>query len=191
MTEEQRARHKARCAVYYAANKARQIALQMARRKANPEERKAHDAAYRARNAKKVSESKERYRLANLEKVREAKARWRRENPEKMRSARIAWQKQNPDKKQVYRENRRAVERGAAGKLSPGIAERLYAQQIGACNACRVQLCGKYEIDHILPLALGGSHADENLQLLCRTCNRRKGKKHPDVFAREVSLCSR
>ncbi len=31
------------------------------------------------------------------------------------------------------------------------------------------------EFDHIVPAALGGSHQSENLQLLCRSCNRRKG----------------
>ena len=31
------------------------------------------------------------------------------------------------------------------------------------------------EIDHVVPLARGGSSRLENLQLLCRDCNRRKG----------------
>ena len=30
------------------------------------------------------------------------------------------------------------------------------------------------EIDHVVPLARGGSNRLENLQLLCRDCNRRK-----------------
>ena len=31
------------------------------------------------------------------------------------------------------------------------------------------------EIDHVVPLARGGSNRLENLQLLCQDCNRRKG----------------
>jgi 5-methylcytosine-specific restriction endonuclease McrA len=35
------------------------------------------------------------------------------------------------------------------------------------------------EIDHIKPLFLGGLSTPENVQLLCRACNRRKGwRKH-------------
>ena len=33
------------------------------------------------------------------------------------------------------------------------------------------------EIDHIIPVALGGTNAVENLQILCTTCNARKGAR--------------
>ncbi len=38
--------------------------------------------------------------------------------------------------------------------------------------------CGsneKLEYDHIIPLALGGSNTERNIQLLCEACNRAKG----------------
>jgi hypothetical protein len=45
----------------------------------------------------------------------------------------------------------------------------------GACA-----LCGsteKLEYDHIIPIAMGGSNTERNVQLLCETCNRKKSDR--------------
>ena len=43
------------------------------------------------------------------------------------------------------------------------------------------QYCGAtgtdLEIDHVIPVALGGSNSEINLVTACRKCNRKKGKK--------------
>lgn len=42
----------------------------------------------------------------------------------------------------------------------------------------RCRLCGSsedLEVDHIIPIARGGLNRSDNLQTLCRTCNRSKG----------------
>lgn len=40
-------------------------------------------------------------------------------------------------------------------------------------------------MDHIMPLALGGTNTDDNIQLLCPTCNRSKHAKHPVDFMQQ------
>lgn len=43
----------------------------------------------------------------------------------------------------------------------------------GHCVECNSQ--EKLEFDHVIPVAMGGGNTSRNLQLLCETCNRRKG----------------
>jgi hypothetical protein len=45
-------------------------------------------------------------------------------------------------------------------------------------NKCRRCLgTENLEIDHIIPLSKGGRHDEDNFQVLCRTCNRKKSNK--------------
>jgi 5-methylcytosine-specific restriction endonuclease McrA len=43
----------------------------------------------------------------------------------------------------------------------------------GRCAECGVDRL--LEFDHVIPLAMGGSDGERNLQLLCADCNRGKG----------------
>lgn len=44
----------------------------------------------------------------------------------------------------------------------------------------REKQCG--HVDHIFPRCLGGQNNDENLTLLCRTCNLSKGQKSEKII---------
>ena len=48
------------------------------------------------------------------------------------------------------------------------------------CAIC--EATDQLEIDHKTPISRGGSCARENLQVLCRTCNRAKGRMTMDEF---------
>ena len=42
------------------------------------------------------------------------------------------------------------------------------------CAACKKLVGAYYEIDHVVPLHLGGGNASSNLQLLCCLCHKQK-----------------
>lgn len=90
------------------------------------------------------------------------------------------------ERKATARRNRKARERNAKGQLSRGIRKALYAAQRGRCPVCKDALAmdgvQKCHIDHVVPLAAGGTHTDDNVQLLCPECNVSKGAKDPLEF---------
>src|SRR5690625_7295879 len=54
----------------------------------------------------------------------------------------------------------------------------LLETQNGECQRCSTT--HNLTIDHIVPLSMGGSWHRNNLQLLCRRCNRKKGASIAD-----------
>ena len=119
---------------------------------------------------------------SNPESLRVASAKWKSKNPEKVLANSAAWKKANPDLHRIHEHNRRAQKKSAGGSLTKGLAERLYALQKGKCPCCKQPLGDDYHLDHIKPLALGGSNTDDNMQLLRATCNLQKHAKHPVDF---------
>jgi len=52
----------------------------------------------------------------------------------------------------------------------------LFLKKKGTCEACyqKIEAGKAWDIDHILPLALGGTNAPGNLQILCKSCHHEK-----------------
>lgn len=55
------------------------------------------------------------------------------------------------------------------------IYKRVVLRDKGQCQICLSRL--NLELDHIIPTSKGGKTTVTNLQVLCRSCNRRKGNK--------------
>lgn len=168
--------------VYYQKNKEAIKSRVRKYAKENPNKLKACNAAYRAENSDKLKAGHDKWRHENLERTNKSKLEWASNNKDKVRAAAKAWAKRNPDALRSVRSNRRARKIAAGGKLSSNIAERLFKLQKGLCACCKQRLDDDYHLDHIMPLALGGSNTDGNMQLLKSRCNLQKNKKHPVAF---------
>jgi 5-methylcytosine-specific restriction endonuclease McrA len=76
-------------------------------------------------------------------------------------------------------------------KISSGRRTAVYIRDRATCECCgyrpqRAWDAWQMEIDHVVPVARGGTSAIENLQVLCSRCNNRKGgmtmEEFEDVF---------
>lgn len=142
-------------------------------------------AARRAYNPENHRASSAKWQAENRERSNAIKANWADANKEKAKAAGIKWRSANPETRRIISNNRRARKCANGGRLSPGLAEKLFRLQRGKCACCRVSIADGSHLDHRIPLALEGPNEDWNMQLLCAPCNLSKGAKHPNDFMRQ------
>jgi len=56
----------------------------------------------------------------------------------------------------------------------------IYDKRISKCASCGEPLKRKYELDHIKPLASGGNNTEKNIQLLCKSCHKKKSQNEKE-----------
>lgn len=158
----------------------------------------------RAADPAKWSERTKRWAMANPDKVRAKTQRWRGANPEKWRESnrkskaarqQIYTDRQradyavNPEKYRVVERKRRAQIKGSTGAHTAADLAEILSAQNHRCSYCKTDLNKvKKHVDHIRPLAHGGSNGRSNLQYLCRSCNQSKSARDPVIFARSIGL---
>ena len=174
-----------------------------ARRAENKEKNKAYKKAYNstwyAANAEKVRQKAREWQKANPDRVRATKLRnretsnaysvaWRAKNPEKKKAQSAAWRSANREKFSALTRNWHARKKSAEGCHTSEDVHRIYQAQNGKCAYCREKVGKKYHVDHIKPLAKGGSNWPANLQILCPSCNHRKKDADPIKYAQRLGL---
>lgn len=124
---------------------------------------------------------RDRWNDLNADKKKMLDAEWQRNNKEKVAERNRKWQIKNKDKFRAYTAKRRAKERETGGYHDEAdILEHLLMQG-WMCASCKSDLrVTGYEVDHIIPVSKGGSSWPDNIQCLCRSCNRSKGNKFPE-----------
>lgn len=92
------------------------------------------------------------------------------------------WRAKNREVVAMHSRNRRAIVKNSAGSHTAGDIQWLLNQQRYQCAVCKKNIRGCYHVDHIEPLAKGGSNDKSNLQVLCPTCNNQKHASDPVDF---------
>lgn len=144
---------------------------------------------YYEANRERLLESTRKCAKANPDRTLEYQRKYREANRKRTREAVRNWRNANPDKVNIKAQNRRAKIKGNGGKLSTDIVQALLTKQNNKCACCGADLMqAGYHLDHIMPIALGGTNTDDNVQLLTPKCNLSKGAKHPDDWAKEKGI---
>jgi hypothetical protein len=123
----------------------------------------------------------ERVKLRYQEKKAAIKAyikQWQADNPDKVREYGIkGYLKVTSEQRRIRNHTRRAKVRAVGGTFNKHDVELQYRSQRGKCWHCGVKIVGKYHLDHLYPIHLGGSNSARNIVISCPFCNYSKGHK--------------
>lgn len=142
--------------------------------------------AWRKKNPERVKEFERRRAEKHPNRRSESYAK----NKEKEKAATRVWCRANPEKAAAIntknQHKRRA--RKALSEDNYTLAQiRSLREAIGGkCALCRLK--GRMTVDHIVPLARGGSNGIRNIQFLCKPCNSKKQDKDPIDFAQQLGM---
>lgn len=154
-------------------------------REENKEAASLYNKEWKEKNRARVNELSREYSNSNRTKIRERNreryknltADGREREREKYRAAR----KKNPEKYRCFFRRYYAAKKANGGTHTDQDIREILVAQGGKCAACRSRV-NKYHVDHINPLAKGGSNARRNLQILCPSCNSVKAARDPIEF---------
>jgi hypothetical protein len=148
--------------------------------------RKEERLAYGREWARVNKARKRAQQLANRERLNELARAARERNPElaNARSARYARSPKGKLNGVMGEQRRRARKRAAEGSHTVDELKALFQRQRGKCAYCGVSIRNGYHIDHVIPLARGGSNWIANIALACAKCNLTKSATDPIEFAR-------
>jgi 5-methylcytosine-specific restriction endonuclease McrA len=167
------------------------------------EECRAGARRYRVKTAERQAENGRRWRAENLERYRETARAWAEKNQDKIKAKIVrwrsrnrereialvkAWKAANPEKVKTIWRNNKAKRRGAVGSHTASDVRKIRSAQHNKCAYCKSPLGRGGHLDHIVPIARGGSNWPSNLQWLCQPCNQSKTARDPIEFAQSLGL---
>ena len=183
---------------WYEANKERVKERAREWAKSHPEQRKATCIKYNAAHKDVVNERSLKWYEANKERakgnnrkwyeankdlVKDRSLKWAKSHPEQAKEKARKWDKSHPEQGKSADHRRRAKIAGNGGSFSPTELQDKFAAHGNQCahkskpeyGPC--DQTGKLQIDHIIPVTLGGTSDILNIQPLCPRHNIRKGNR--------------
>jgi 5-methylcytosine-specific restriction endonuclease McrA len=176
----------ARNKAWHESNKERAAANRKAWYESNRDRKAAQVKAWRENNRERVSATYKAWCEANPDYNKtqyEA-------NRESAYARCKAWYAAHPEAKLALNAKRRALKRNADGTYSAVDIKRIRDEQNDCCVYCKAALNGKGHVDHVQPLAKGGTNWPDNIQLLCKSCNSRKHAKDPVAHIAQLGIIS-
>ena len=153
---------------------------------------------WRKHNREKVLTRSKDYHFRNRDKNLLRMKKWRENNPvkkfemdraykaahrEQMRANSKRWIQEHPDEYRAIQRRCQTIRRARKLLLTKHFTQQewldlleKYGHRCLCCNAADKTL----EVDHVVPLKIGGTNTIDNIQPLCRSCNARKHAKHID-----------
>lgn len=143
---------------------------------------RVRNSQWAAQNKDSRNASSRKWNASNAEKKRELSQKYRDINKAAINEKRRQQRKTDPTIERLKSATRRARKQGNSSQLSKNIVQLLIAKQNSRCVCCSVPLNNSYHLDHIMPLSLGGTDTDDNMQLLLPRCNLQKYNSTPENF---------
>lgn len=161
---------------------------------ANQERRKAYARQHYADNREKALVTQRLWRQNHLEQDRATKKLYSMANREKNDEAARRAMLRDPERIRANRRNHKARRKSVSGSHTAKDVLAIWKRQRHKCAVpnCTYAISStgkhRYHVDHVLPIARGGSNNPDNLQILCATHNIRKNASDPYDWAQENGL---
>ena len=90
------------------------------------------------------------------------------------------------DDRRNYKHRRRAILKGQESKATAKQIREAMSKAKGKCHYCRKKC--KLTIDHVIPIAGGGTHTLDNIVFACHDCNSHKRDLPANDFGNRFGL---
>lgn len=169
---------------YYQENKEAHDAYGKEWSKKNPDKAKAIAERSKKKNADKIRKRQLELYYKRHDEILIERRKRRAEHPELYRKRGHDWYVTHKERVNAYTRNHRARRRLAPGQHSAADVRKQYEMQGGRCWWCQKNVGEKYHVDHLIPIARGGTNWPDNIVISCAHCNTSRGDKLPSEWKR-------